>query len=177
MKPDAEPSDAERRADFGQLVEVALRFGRDRVHVVEGRAGELELAARLEGDRSVVSLERDERPPFAFPDGLPSEATRQLAQNAHDAVLALVRKGRSVLEIDAELLGLGTDPPSLRRLHGLVERYKEVVVRKRHVGPRLLRHPDPPRQRFHAETRPYRRACSEARAGVPFRPQNGTFPT
>src|SRR3954465_10914756 len=134
-----------------------LRLVHDGVNVVERGTRQLELTAGLERDGRVISFERDERSTFGFADRLPAEAARELAENAHDALIAVVREGRAARGEDAELLGLGADAPRSWRFHGVVKRQKQVFVRKRHVSrPSLLRHPASTRQRFRPRTDPGR---------------------
>ena len=122
-------SSARWRADLGADLACMSR---------ERRARELELPARLERDRGMVALERDERAPVDLADRLPSEAAlEKRRENPHDAPFSLVGNRPSVRRVDAELLGFGPDAPPICGFHGLVKRNEEIVVRKGQLGPRF----------------------------------------
>src|SRR3954469_7642391 len=131
MESETEPRNSERLTDRVQLGVVSFGFGEDRVNVGERGARKLELSARLERDRCVVALQRDEGPAFGLADGLVAEATLERGEHADHALLALVRHRGVGSFVDAELFGFSPDAPLTAGLHGLLERSEEVVVPKR----------------------------------------------
>ena len=104
-------------------------LGADLVDVLERRARELELAARLERDRGARAQERDERAARRLALGVPAVAVDERLEHGEHAALALVGERRAGRGVDAELLGLGADAVLLRRLHRLVEGDEELVER------------------------------------------------
>jgi hypothetical protein len=79
------------------------------VQGLDRRAGQLDLAARLEGDAGAPALEGNR--PALLPHHLPAELSSQALQQRPDTALALVRQWPQVIVGIAELLVLGADPP------------------------------------------------------------------
>src|SRR5262249_61738900 len=97
-----------------------------------GLAGELDLSTGLEGDRRLVTQQRD-RPPVLL-GRLPAEALGELAQQPLDAVRAGEGRRPSASRIDRQLLVLGADEPALARLRRrvkLVDELRDAVDRHR----------------------------------------------
>ena len=114
-----------RRAEADEagadLVGDRLHLAQMLVHLVAGlvdgperRAGELELAARLEADVGAVLLQPDQLARLL--DRRPAEAVAQPREHGVDRAVALVGQRQVVGEAVAELLVLGADAPVGRRL-------------------------------------------------------------
>ena len=80
---------------------------------LERRAGELELAARLERDRAAADRVGEPDDVLAVHDRLPAEQ-RCMPRAAPDAARALVGDRRMVVRVEAELLVLGAERGTLR---------------------------------------------------------------
>ena len=74
------------------------------------RAGELELAARLERDRGDALLQGDDI--VAFVDALPTVFVGELVQERADAALAFVGNRFERIVVKGELLVVGANAPS-----------------------------------------------------------------
>jgi len=59
LEAHAEQADAELRADFLHLAQMRAHFGAGLVNVFQGRAGQFELAARLQGDAAAIHGQGD----------------------------------------------------------------------------------------------------------------------
>ena len=126
-----EKSDAELVADLAHLDEMLAKLLLRLVQGGERRAGELQLAARLEADnaalRAVEAAERDDL--AALEHGVPAEAILQAFEQRLDAALAVVRDRRVAAPVEAELLVLGADAPFAARLRARFEIGDELVPR------------------------------------------------
>ena len=126
---EAEEADAERARDLAQLREMRGQFARALMDGLQRRAGELELAARLERDRAAaghVGKADDVRPVH---DRLPAEQMLHADEQRADRAAAfvgdrLVRVGR-----ERELLVLGPGPPLRLRFRAFGEPRDELVAR------------------------------------------------
>src|SRR5206468_2092251 len=90
-------------------------------------ARELELRARLEGDRRALARERDHAPILLL--GLPAVALGQPAQHGLDAARAGEGRGPAARTFDRDLFVLRADHPALARLARPVELLDELVDR------------------------------------------------
>ncbi len=90
------------------------------VERAQGRAGKLDLAARLERDVLAVLLQADDM--FALEDGIPVE-TLQLGEDRADAARLLVGQRPEALLVVGELLVFGADQPLVL---GLAARFQAL---------------------------------------------------
>ncbi len=127
---DAKKADAELPSNFADLDEMVAKFLIGLVHVLEGRAGQFELAAGLEADRAalraVLAAERDDV--ALLRDRIPAEAVLEPLEQRADAAFAFIRDRVMSVRIEAELLVLGADAPFVRGLGTLLEISDELVT-------------------------------------------------
>jgi hypothetical protein len=112
-------------------VNLARRF----VHVVERRAGQLELAARLERNRRRPGHRSEPDDVLALHDRFPAEQEPHAFEQRADAARSFV--GNRVVAVDrkGEFLVLGADAELGLRLHALLQPRDQLVARldRRHV--------------------------------------------
>src|SRR5215831_19009005 len=97
------------------------------MHVLQRRAGELELATGLERQRGVVLAQPDDVLPLH--DGLPAEALHAFEKHA-DAGAPEIRERLIVFQPVDELLVLRADPPILLRFGAARDMLDEIVTRR-----------------------------------------------
>ena len=133
---EAEEADAERLADAQHLAQMKARLRRRVVQRLDGAAGKLELAARLEADvaaqLAVLPLQGDDL--LALDDRLPAEAGDQRLHQRRDAAFALVWDRRQGVGVEHELLVLGADPPLGLGLLARGDPRDEVIPRSYEVA-------------------------------------------
>ena len=133
FRAEAEPekADAKRARDAAHLGEMLTQLLLGLVDGLERRAGEFELAARLEADGAADGAVRaGERDDVAVLEhGLPAIAIVVGLEQRADAVIALVRDRGVVLDVEAELFVLGADAPIRFRLRSRLEISDELVAR------------------------------------------------
>ncbi len=142
---EAEPDHAEPQfvAHLAHLTQVLVHLLAGLVHGLQGRAAQLELAARFEGDRtSRVVFERDDA--ALFDDRLPAEAGHALQQRA-DPVRPVIGNPAQIGAAEDEFLVLGADPPGFGRLvAGFVIRNElPLIADRRSCYARWPRHAAP----------------------------------
>src|SRR5262245_10233586 len=96
----------------------------DFIEPIEGRAGQLHLSARLQGDLEGRARERDVA--AVLLDGRPAARGEPL-EHRGDAALSLVRQGFAALRQEADLLVLGADAPAGSWLGTLDEDLAELA--------------------------------------------------
>ncbi len=128
---DAEKADAERGAGGQALAQVLVRLGADLVHGAQRIAGQLELAAGLQRHRpaglSLGPLEGDDV--VALHDRQPAELRDQAFHQRPHAARTGVGNGLQGIDVEEELLVLGTDAPRARRLGAGSDPGDQVVAR------------------------------------------------
>ena len=126
LEAQAEHADAERGGDRAHLIEVLVHLAAGLVQGLDRGAGQLDLAARLEGDAGAAPLQRDR--PLVFRDHLPAELPGQTFEQRPDAPFALVRQRPQVVVRIAELLVLGADAPLGLRLAAGLEVFDQLAT-------------------------------------------------
>ena len=127
----AEHPGVHRLADLFDLVEVSVHFVAGLMQGFQRRAGEFDLAARLQRDVAAFLGQRDRL--VAFEHRHPAAVFGQAFQEGADAALALVGQGLQVVPREGELLVLGADAPSVLRLAALFQIGDELAA----IGDRL----------------------------------------
>jgi hypothetical protein len=110
----ADEAGADAVGDGFNLGEMLVNLVAGFVDGLERRAGEFQLAAGLEADVGAALLQADQMP--ALHDRRPAEAVAQPFEHGADRAGAFIGQRRQGLEIVAEFLVLGADPPVLGRL-------------------------------------------------------------
>ena len=108
-----------------------LHLGAGLMEIVERRARQLELAARLERDRRLAARKPDEI--VAVIDRLPAEPPQPFEQAADAALAAVIGDRPQILAPEDEFLVLGADAPALARLGARGEIFDKLPP----VGDRL----------------------------------------
>src|SRR5690606_3548254 len=103
---EAKEADAEGRRAFAHLGEMPVHLAAGLVQRGERRAGQLELAARLERDGAEADRVGEADDAAGVHDRLPAEKAGHEFEQAADAVLALIGNRAEILAIEAELLVL-----------------------------------------------------------------------
>jgi hypothetical protein len=137
VEPDAEPDQLELGGDVPQLREVPAHLHADLVDVLEGRSGQLELSAWLEGHRGASPGERDQRTAGGLVLGCPAVPLDERLEHAEDAPLALVGDGSARFRVDPELLCLSADPVKRFGLRSFVKGKQQIVERLQRLRLRL----------------------------------------
>ena len=117
--------------DLAHLREMRHQLARGLVHGLDRRAGQFELAARLERDRAAagdVGEADDVRP---IHDRLPAEQVLHAFEQRADAARALVGHRPVTFERERELLVLGADAELRLRLDAFGEPRDEFVAPSR----------------------------------------------
>src|SRR6202008_2981958 len=110
---DAETAGADLGADLAHLVAVRVHLGAGLMDAFQGRAGKLELAARLEAHGRQALRKPDDV--VAFADRFPAEALHAFEKRA-DAGRALIGKRLVILQRVNKFFVLGADAPFALRL-------------------------------------------------------------
>ncbi len=126
---EAEEADAERLRDLAHLRQMRHQLGRGLVHVVERRARQFELPARLERDRAAAGDVEHADDVVALDDRLPAEQMLHAFEQRADAALALIGHRPMVGDREGELLVLGADAEFRLRLAARLEPRDEFVAR------------------------------------------------
>src|SRR5690606_22215979 len=113
LEAHAEEADAQRVGHLAHLAQVAAQLDAGLVDVLQRRAGQLQLAGRLQGHRRAAAGQGDDV--AALLHRGPAEAGQALEQGL-DAALAIERRRAQVVQAEAELLVLGADAPGRLRL-------------------------------------------------------------
>ena len=109
LEAEAKHADAQGLGDLPHLGQVSMHLVAGLVDRLERRAGQLELAARLQGDAAGLLGQRDDPAVLAY--ALPAEGALHAGQQRLDAAFALVGQRAEVVLGEAELLVLGADAP------------------------------------------------------------------
>ena len=110
-------------------VAVTREFDRRFVRGLERRAGELELAARLERDRRPALFVEEADQMAAVLDPLPAEAGVHAVEERPDSCVALIRDWRMPGSIEQDLLVFGSDAQRFVALATGLEPRRERVAR------------------------------------------------
>src|SRR5918992_3779592 len=82
-------------------------------------AAQLDLAAGLEGNLSIVASQRDDTSVLLL--RLPAETIDQFSQDELDAARPRIGNGLGGIAVNADLFVLGADPPAIARFPRVVE--------------------------------------------------------
>src|SRR5690606_35028057 len=167
-KAQAQHPDAQGIADLLHLCEVPVYLRTSFMEIVQGGAGELQLAPWLQRDAAAVLGEGNGTSRLF--DRRPAEALGQPFQNRANRRLALVGDGLEVLAGEDKLLVLRPDPPVLARLASRNKPLDELflVGDRRPLGFRRCGHrvtPSSTKGISTAENKLARRASSSKAAG------------
>ena len=126
---DAEKADAQRLCHLAHLREMRHQLGGGLMHVVVGRARQLELAARLQRDGAAAGHVEHADDVVALHDRLPAEQLMHAIEQGVDAALAGIRYRPMIGDGEGELLVLGADAELCLRLAACFEPGDEFVAR------------------------------------------------
>ena len=101
------------------------------VDVFQRRAGEFELAAGFEADRSVAPFQADQGVLLA--QRRPAEALQAFEQGP-DAALALIGQAAVILPVEGKFFVLGADAPVRRRFVALFDAFDELCAGMHRLG-------------------------------------------
>jgi hypothetical protein len=106
LESHAQHADAERLGDLAHLVQVLVHLAAGQMDVFERFAGELELAARLEGDAAAAVRKRDGV--LALVDSGPAERTLEPLEQGLDALPAAIGQRPQVAQARPGIAGVRT---------------------------------------------------------------------
>ncbi len=105
------------------------QLGRGLMHVLDRRAGQFELAARLQRNRAAAGDVEQADDVVAFHDRLPAEQIVHAVEQRADAALARIGHRPMVVDGEGEFLVLGADAELRLRLAARFEPGDEFVAR------------------------------------------------
>ena len=112
-----EEADAERARDLAcTCARCAMQLGAGLVHGLDRRAGQLELAARLERDRAAAGHVEQADDVAVLDDRLPAEQMLHAFEQRADAAAAVIGNRAVALDREGEFLVLGADAELRLRL-------------------------------------------------------------
>ena len=126
---EAEEADAEGFGHFAQLREMREQFGGGLVHVFDRRAGQFELAARLQRNGAAAGDVEHADDVVALHDRLPAEDVVHALEQRADRAAAGIGHGPVVFDREGEFLVLGADAELVLRLAARFEPGDEFVAR------------------------------------------------
>ena len=146
--PSAAKAYAERRGGGVGRLQMRREFSAERVNVVVLRARKLELPARLQRYRAAAALVEKADQLAVVLDRAPIRGARASPPAARRCPLALVGDRRQIGEVERDLLVLGADLESARRLAAGLEPRDEVAptvhrLRIRHIARHAISRPPP----------------------------------
>ena len=119
----------ERLCHFAHLRQMRHQLGGGLVHVLDRRAGEFELAARLERNGAAVGDVEQADDVVALHDRLPAEQVVHAFEQRADRAAAGIGHRPVILDREGEFLVLGADAELFRRLAARFEPGDEFVAR------------------------------------------------
>src|SRR5262249_2170237 len=133
--PDAEEGETEWTRHLAELGEMSVDFARSLMDVLDRGAGELELAARLERDRSSIDHRGEPDEVLVLRDRLPSGEEAHAFEQRPDAARPFVWNRTMAVGREHELFVFGPDAEFRLRLDALLQPGDQSVARldRRHV--------------------------------------------